>query len=96
LQRRCGAFSIDAPVAAYLPSWNRDGKRHLTLRHLLNHVSGAHWLACFVGGLCELETNFGTTACRPALSLTHHPQKTQTKIEKTLKASSPSPTATPP
>ena len=29
------------PVAAYLPSWDRDDKRHITLRHLLNHVSGA-------------------------------------------------------
>ncbi len=35
-----GLFSIDDPVAKYLPDFGKNGKANITIRHLLTHVSG--------------------------------------------------------
>jgi CubicO group peptidase (beta-lactamase class C family) len=35
-----GALNIDNPVADYLPEFDRDDKRDITIKHLLAHVSG--------------------------------------------------------
>lgn len=35
-----GKLSLDDPVSKYLPSWNRDDKRTITIRNLMTHTSG--------------------------------------------------------
>lgn len=35
-----GKLDLDAPVAKYLPSFDRDGSRAITIRHVLTHRSG--------------------------------------------------------
>jgi len=35
-----GKLHIDDPVSKYLPSWNRDDKRTITIRNLATHTSG--------------------------------------------------------
>ena len=35
-----GKLSLDDPVSKYLPSWNRDDKRTITIRNLAAHTSG--------------------------------------------------------
>jgi CubicO group peptidase (beta-lactamase class C family) len=35
-----GALNIDERVAEYLPEFNREGKREITIKHLLAHTSG--------------------------------------------------------
>lgn len=35
-----GKLKLDDPVSKYLPSWNRDDKRTITVRNLITHTSG--------------------------------------------------------
>jgi len=35
-----GRISLEDPVSKYLPSWNRDDKRAITIRNLVTHTSG--------------------------------------------------------
>jgi len=35
-----GKLSLDDPVSKYLPDWNRDDKRNVTIRNLITHTSG--------------------------------------------------------
>jgi uncharacterized protein YbbC (DUF1343 family)/CubicO group peptidase (beta-lactamase class C family) len=35
-----GRLSLDAPVGKYWPAFTRNGKRHVTIKHLLTHSSG--------------------------------------------------------
>lgn len=35
-----GRLDLDAPVARYIPSFARNGKAHVTIRHLLTHSAG--------------------------------------------------------
>jgi CubicO group peptidase (beta-lactamase class C family) len=35
-----GKLNLDDPVSKYLPSWNRDDKRTITIRNLATHTSG--------------------------------------------------------
>ncbi|MCX6376269.1 MAG: serine hydrolase [Armatimonadetes bacterium] len=35
-----GKLSLDDPVSKYLPDWNRDDRRDVTIRHLITHTSG--------------------------------------------------------
>lgn len=35
-----GRLELDAPVARYLPAFAQHGKEHVTLRHLMTHMSG--------------------------------------------------------
>ncbi|HZI18468.1 MAG TPA: serine hydrolase domain-containing protein [Pyrinomonadaceae bacterium] len=46
-----GLVEPDAPVAAYLPAFDREDKRHLTVRQLLTHTSGLPaWLPLYLLG----------------------------------------------
>ncbi|KAF8064555.1 pbpX [Scenedesmus sp. PABB004] len=38
--QQAGVLSMADPISAHLASWDRPDKRHITLAHLLNHISG--------------------------------------------------------
>jgi len=52
-----GAWSLDDPVARFLPSFATGGKDVMTLRHILTHTSGLPpWRPCYVSARTATET----------------------------------------
>ena len=49
MEVEAGRMSFDDPVSAHVAEFDRDDKRHITLRHLLTHTSGLpKWVPLYI------------------------------------------------
>lgn len=53
-----GCLSLDEPVGAYLPAFDNDKCRHMTVRHLLTHTSGLRIKTLFLEPLMQPSPGF--------------------------------------